>query len=121
MASDRARADSVRIAFVTRLPRTSLAVLLVPILLAAALAAARVGGLGQQPRDPGLVAGVGAATADELTDAAARALRTALAPGGGGVTFEVVQTSTILSRPGDPLLEIPDPDARTQEPSARSM
>ena len=44
--------------------------------------------------------------------AAATAIQTALGTGGGGITFEVVQTQTMVARPGGPKLEIHDPDVR---------
>jgi hypothetical protein len=59
-----------------------------------------------------LTAGVENATPEELTTAAADVLVRALAPGGGGIEFEIVQSSTIAARPGGPLVEIPDPTDR---------
>jgi len=41
--------------------------------------------------------------------AAATAIQSALAKGGGGITFEVVQTQTLVAKPGGPRLEIHDP------------
>jgi hypothetical protein len=44
--------------------------------------------------------------------AAATAIQAALDEGGGGITFEVVQTQTMVARPGGPRLEVQDPAVR---------
>lgn len=64
--------------------------------------------------DRGPVGQVGAAalTPSQLKSVAATLFETATAPGGGGVTFEIVQQSWLQARPGGPLIEIPDPNDR---------
>ena len=61
--------------------------------------------------DRGPVSQVGGAalTPSQLKAAAAALFETATGPGGGGVTFEIVQHSSLHARPGGPLIEIPDP------------
>lgn len=54
---------------------------------------------------------VGASPA-ELTTGAADMLAATTAAGGRGYTFEIVQTSTIVARPGGPLVDVPDPTDR---------
>lgn len=56
--------------------------------------------------------GVQNATATELTSFAAYELEAALTSG-DGITFEVVQTSTIAARLDGPKVEVPDPKDRT--------
>lgn len=56
-----------------------------------------------------LGAGAGARTATELKGDAATILEAALAKGGAGVTFEIVQRSTMHAKDGGPKIEIPDP------------
>ena len=53
-------------------------------------------------------------TLAELKDRAASRLEAAVASGGGGYTFEVVQRSTVKTKPGGPKIEVPDPDDRTR-------
>lgn len=52
---------------------------------------------------------VAALSASELKDGAATKLEEAIAKGGSGYAFEIVQTSTITARPGGPLIDIPSP------------
>lgn len=114
MASHRAR-PSGRTTFVDRLPRQPLALVLVPFLFVGAVVMVRAGGLDHGPRTIlGLTAGVAGATPEQLTATAAGVLAAALAKGGGGIEFEIVQTSTITARPGGPLVEVPDPADRTK-------
>jgi hypothetical protein len=55
-------------------------------------------------------AAIGApASPDALRDAAASSLEAALAPGGSGISFEVVQTSTLHAKPDGPRIELRDP------------
>ncbi len=54
------------------------------------------------------------ASARTRLSAAATAMQTALAKGGGGITFEVVQTQTLVAKAGGPKLEIHDPADRSQ-------
>ena len=61
----------------------------------------------------GLTAGAQDATPEQLTTVAADALDDAVTSG-TGFTFEIVQHSTIVARPGGPLVEIPDPIDRTK-------
>src|SRR6476620_10090693 len=50
--------------------------------------------------------GAGAQSSSKLKSAAASMVETATAPGGGGLTFEVVQKSTMVAKPGGPKIEI---------------
>lgn len=58
----------------------------------------------------GLAAGgglqVSTLSADELRTTAATALDAALAKGGGGITFQVVQRNTLYQKPGGPAIEV---------------
>ena len=74
----------------------------------------RGGLLSERPTLAGPGAGAGALSPTELTAGAASTLSDALAPGGTGLEFEIVQTSTIVARPGGPLVELPDPADRTK-------
>lgn len=56
--------------------------------------------------------GVAALTPSQLKAAAAALFETATGPGGGGVTFEIVQHSSLQARRGGPLIDIPDPATR---------
>jgi hypothetical protein len=61
----------------------------------------------------GLASGVAAALSPtQLTIAAATALDTAYAKGGAGITFQIVQTSTLRAKAGGPKVDIPDPNSR---------
>ncbi len=65
-------------------------------------------------RSNGPMAGLAAAgalqasalSADELRTTAAAALDAALAKGGGGITFQVVQRNTLYQKPGGPAIEV---------------
>jgi hypothetical protein len=57
-----------------------------------------------------LTLGPGAATVGELQDAAATKLSAALAKGGSGISFEIVQRATVTAKPGGRPVPIPDPD-----------
>lgn len=48
----------------------------------------------------------------QLKSGAATLLEVATGPGGGGVTFEIVQRSSLHAKPGGPQIEIPDPTDR---------
>jgi hypothetical protein len=48
-------------------------------------------------------------TPDQLRAAAADTLATALAKGGSGVRFEVIQTQTLQAKPNGPKVDVPDP------------
>lgn len=92
-----------------------LTLLLLPVLLLGTVALARAGSLApSRPNVYLLTGGAGAQPASELTALAAEELARALAKGGGGITFEIVQTSTITAVAGGPLVEIPDPADRTK-------
>jgi len=87
--------------------------ILIPIVLLASVALVRGGALGG--RSLGTPFGAGAAanlSPAELTAAAADKLEAATAKGGTGYTFEIVQTSTMVARPGGPLIPVPDPVTR---------
>lgn len=74
------------------------ALLLVPILGSALLVRASTA-------PPGLASG----TPDELCTAAATAFEAALAPGGTGARFSIIQISTLTAKPGGPKIDVPDP------------
>jgi hypothetical protein len=81
-----------------------------PLLFVAGLVFLRSGGISAVERVTGPVVDVPAgASAPTRLGAAADAIETALGKGGGGITFEIVQTQTVKARPGGPLLEITDP------------
>jgi hypothetical protein len=69
--------------------------------------AALVVGRGAFAKD--LPGGASALSPSQLTAAAASALDAAYAKGGSGISFQIVQTSTIVARPGGPLVNVPDP------------
>jgi hypothetical protein len=100
------RRASDEAAFSTRFDRGgSWLVALLPIILVAGLLVVRATAL-----DPRRSAFAGAvAEPAELLAAAADRLETATSSGGNGFTFEIVQTATIVARPGGPLVDIPDP------------
>jgi hypothetical protein len=86
-----------------------LAVLL-PALVIAIVALARGGLLPDRP----LGLGVAAQHADpaQLTAFSADVLEQATTSGGTGYRFEVLQTSTLVARPGGPRIAVPDPTGR---------
>ena len=90
--------------------------LALPILFVAALVVLRTGGVSAgSARVTGPVVEVPPdATAPARLSAAASAMETAFGKGGGGITFEIVQTQTMRARPGGPRIEIPDPADRTK-------
>jgi hypothetical protein len=53
--------------------------------------------------------GAGSLSPSQLKAGAAALFEAATAPGGGGVTFEIVQRSALHARPGGPKIEVPDP------------
>ena len=77
------------------------------VILVAVFAVRAVTGL--PPADPRI--GASLAAADRLSLAADQ-LSTAVAAGGSGFTFTVVERSTLRSRAAGPLIEIPDPNDR---------
>jgi len=88
--------------------------ILIPIVLLASVVLVRGGALGGRSLGSPFDAGAAAANLSpaELTAAAADKLEAATAKGGTGYTFEIVQTSTIVARPGGPLVDLPDPADR---------
>jgi hypothetical protein len=61
---------------------------------------------------PGLV-GVGVnSTPAELKELGARSIETAVAKGGGGVSFEIVQRASLHAKPGGPKIDVPAPVGR---------
>jgi hypothetical protein len=89
--------------------------LAVTLLLVAILAAAvLVRSAPASATDAQLVVGADPRTPAELTADAAAALEASVREGAAGYTFEIVQRSTIVARPGGPLIEIPDPIDRTK-------
>lgn len=92
-----------------------LTLLLLPMLLLGTVALARASSLAPSPPNVYLLTGgAGALPAPALTALAAEVLDAALAKGGGGIAFEIVQTSTITAVAGGPLVEIPDPADRSK-------
>ena len=87
---------------------TSAATLAVGVLLVALAAALLRGGLPPTRLDLPALAGAQEAPAPELTAFAADTLEASLTTG-AGVTFEIVQTSTMTAREDGPLVPIPDP------------
>lgn len=116
MVERSARLTSGAVSFSARQgAQRTLVLALVPILLIAGVALARAGSLA--PARPNLfllTGGAGALPAPALTALAAEELDRALAKGGGGISFEIVQTSTITAVAGGPPVEIPDPTDRTK-------
>lgn len=108
MASDGLQPAASPIASSERLPKRQSALVALPFILVGMVALARLATpfvvLSPDPR-----AGAENASPTELSSSAADVLTRALAPGGGGIEFEIVQVSTIAARPGGPLVEIPDP------------
>ena len=99
--------------FTGRLPgRHRVLLLALPLVLLAAILLARPMALAR-PTLLGLTAGAGEATPEQLTRVAADVLDDAVTAG-TGFTFEIVQHSTIVARPGGSLVEIPDPIDRTK-------
>lgn len=97
-----------------RVARAALALAL-PVLFVAGLAVLRTAGTSAAEPVTGPVVEVASdATAPERLAAAATALESALAKGGGGITFEVVQTQVSHARPDGPKLEVHDPADRTR-------
>ena len=101
--------------------RTRLAQLGQTILLLAGLALLiqtaailRAGALPNVANQPLLAAGAGAADPTGLKTAAALHFEQALAKGGSGVRFEIVQFQTIKARPGGRRIEIPHPVDRNK-------
>ena len=108
MASDGLQPAASPIASSERLPKRQSALVALPFILVGMVALARLATpfvvLSPDPR-----AGAETASPTELSSSAAAVLTRALAPGGGGIEFEIVQVSTIAARPGGPLVELPDP------------
>lgn len=85
----------------------AIALILLPVLLIGLVTVARTAFAGTVPS---LHPGVAALAPADLTDAAADLLEgVTTTPGGTGVTFEVVQRSTLVARADGPRIEIPDP------------
>jgi len=84
----------------------ALALLIGAALLLSVTAVARAGLTA--PR-PALTFGAGATSLASAQASAADTLAAALAEGGSGITFEVVQRSTITVRPDGPKIAVPDP------------
>lgn len=83
-----------------------------PVLLAVGLAFVSGGGmdaLAARDSRPALVVAPAPGALDDLQASAANRLEAALAKGGSGITFSIVQRSTIHARPGGKELRIPDP------------
>jgi hypothetical protein len=78
-------------------------VLILAALLATALLARGV------VRDQRPVGALAPGTPEQLKSGAATALEAVLAPGGGGVRFEILQVSTMQAKAGGPKIDVPDP------------
>jgi len=88
----------------------------IPVVFVASIAFLRAGGADAaslQVTGPRVQVAPDASARTRLS-AAATAMQTALAKGGGGITFEVVQTQTLVARSGGPKLEIHDPADRSK-------
>ena len=87
-------------------------VLAAPVVLVAGLAFVRGGGvdaIAARDTRPALNVGASAQAVKDLQDGAADRLDAALAKGGSGLSFSIVQRSTVKARPGGKELRIPDP------------
>jgi hypothetical protein len=82
---------------------------LVPVLLLAAVALTRASGQVSRPTSLLTPGAALAMTPAELQTTAAEAIERAVATGGTGITFDIVQRSTLHARPDGEPLEIPDP------------
>lgn len=63
-------------------------------------------------RPLGLTAGAENATPTELTAFSADVLEQATTPGAGGYRFEVLQTATMVAKPGGPRIAVPNATGR---------
>lgn len=77
--------------------------------LAVMLVASAAARPGVPANRPALSIGAGTGTAENLKASAADVLAAALVKGGSGITFEIVQRSTIEARVGGPRIAVPDP------------
>jgi len=112
MASDGSQLAASPIASSGHLPKRRSALVVLPFVLVGMVT---LGRLLAAPADATsrTSAGVESATHAELTSAASATLEAALTRG-PGITFEIVQTSMVVARPGGPLVDIPDPADRTR-------
>jgi hypothetical protein len=96
-------------AFHARLRRggKTLAVLL-PILLLVGVAVGRATTVSTHPTVISLTGAVSDVSPDELKLSAAGVIQAAIADGGTGVSFRIVQRTTLHTKPGGPPLQIPD-------------
>jgi hypothetical protein len=85
---------------------------LVPILLLGSVAAVRGSGLAGWPSTSAFAGAAADLTPEQLTAAAADKLEDTTKAGGSGYRFEIVQTSTMVAKPGGPRIPIPDPVTR---------
>jgi hypothetical protein len=89
--------------------------LVVPMLVASVVIGGAVlvrsGGLDAviAPASGEIVVGAESLTPDDAKATAASKLEAATAKGGSGYVFEIVQTSTIKTKPGGPKIDVPDP------------
>ena len=100
----------------TRAVATIAVALALPVVLVAGLVLVRTGGVdaAASPVTGPVVPVAPDASAQTRLAAAATALELALGKGGGGITFEIVQTQTLRAKPGGPQIEIPDPADRSK-------
>jgi hypothetical protein len=93
---------------------TSLLALVIPLVVVASIggiALVRAGAVDAvlDPSPDMIVVGAESLTPDDAKAAAASKLEAATAKGGAGYVFEIVQTSTIMAKPGGPKIDAPDP------------
>lgn len=87
--------------------------LVLGIILMIAIGLALRGGLPtERPTLVALAGGAENATPEQLTGSAADVLDDSTKAGGGGYRFEIIQTSTMVAKPGGPRIPIPDPVTR---------
>jgi hypothetical protein len=86
-----------------------------PVALVAGLIVLRSHAIGPEiDQRPALTVGAGGPNLSTLKENAADRVAAALAKGGGGITFEIVQWSTMVAKPGGPKIAVPDPADRTK-------
>ncbi len=111
MAHDAARPSNAA-AYSRHLPGGhTLAVLAIPVIMIAGLAFARPL-VASAPALVGLAAGAQDLPPADLTTVAAENLERATRAGGPGYRFQIVQTSTMVAKPGGPRIAVPDPITR---------
>ena len=104
------RSDVAAASFSGRLPRIRSGIAIsVPLILLASVVLVRGNGLPTGAPSAATAGAVKTASPAELKAAAADVIERVTAPGGTGLSFEIVQRSTIKSRVDGPKVELPDP------------